>query len=332
MIRSAPALLYDPQDFVPVPKSAEAGRTDGFEPFFDAIYCISLKEQPERAAAAEQRLRRQGLAERLTFYRPARGTHTPRAVWTSHRAVAAHALDQGYQRILILEDDVRFRIGVRRMQSRLAASMAQLPTTWWGCYLGHLAMQMYFRGAHLVRIRAACAHAYIANTPLLHWLRESEPMDPEIRVCRWIGSSIDAAFANLPDMYSVFPLFAVQGFAGDHRIDPRRDAKGKRRFLLDPSRLRPLVLFRGMRAAEVFAVLLSPFHWLTLEAFARRSGRALSRKAAAIRRANAFDAENYLRAYPDVAASGRLPIEHYIRSGIAEGRHGGQSQSSGDGV
>jgi hypothetical protein len=320
---------YEPQDFVAVHRSTNAGAADGFEVYFDAIYCISLKEQPQRAADAEQRLRRQGLAERLIFYRPARGTHTPRAVWTSHRAVAAHALDHGHKRILILEDDVRFCVDRAALQNRLAAGLRSLPENWWGCYLGHLALQMYFRGPHLVRVRAACAHAYIANTPLLHWLADNEPMNPEIRVCRAIGASIDAAFANLPDMYALFPLVAVQGFSGDHRIDPRVDAGGKRRSLLDPSRLRPLVLFHGMRAAETLALLLSPFHWLTLEALARRSGRDLSHKAARIRNTDAFDPEGYLRTYPDVASSGRLPLEHYVRSGLAEGRNNGRSDSRG---
>lgn len=319
-------LLYDPRDFVPVAKSTKAGAVDGFEAYFDAVYCISLKEQPRRASVAEQRLRKQGLAERLTFYRPARGRHLPRAIWASHRAVAAHALDQGHKRVLILEDDVAFCVDSTLMRARLSASMRCLPDSWWGCYLGHLPLQMYFRSAHLVRVRSACTHAYLANTPLLRWLVESEPMDPEIRVCKMIGTSIDAAFANLPEMYALFPLIAIQVFSGDHRIDPRLDNEGRRRSVFDFARVRPLFLFRGMRAAEALAALLSPFHWLTLEAFRRLSGRALSERAVDLRRSNAFDADGYLRAYPDVADSGRLPIEHYLRKGLAEGRRGRGSQ------
>ena len=34
-----------------------------------------------------------------------------------------------------------------------------------------------------------------------------------------------------------------------------------------------------------------------------------------------FDAAWYLRTYPDVAASGRSPLVHYLRHGRADGRH-----------
>jgi hypothetical protein len=312
---------YAPCDFEKAPNApGDADSRQDFRRYFDAVYCISLKDQPERAAAAHERLRAQGLSRGLTFYRPARGRHFPRAVWTSHHAVACHALDRGHARVLILEDDVHFRVDGNTMLRRLTRSMARLPEGWWGYYLGHAPLQMYFAGIDLLRVRSACAHAYVANTPLLHWLAASEPMDPEIRVCSTIGFSIDAAFANLPDMYALFPMIALQGFAGDHRIDPKRDAAGRRRSLFDAARYRPLLLFHGLRLAEATGVLLSPLHRLTLEYFRRRSGRKFAARARQLRASQAFDEDYYLRTYPDVAASGRVPLEHYIRNGRAEGR------------
>jgi GR25 family glycosyltransferase involved in LPS biosynthesis len=318
---AAEARHYDPGDFEKAPVApGDASSWQDFRRHFDAVYCISLRDQPERAAAAHGRLQAQGLSRGLTFYRPARGRHFPRAVWTSHRAVACHALDQGHARVLIFEDDVHFRVDGRTMLRRLARSMARLPEQWWGYYLGHLPMQMYFKGPDLLRVRSACAHAYAANTPLLHWLAAGEPMDPEIPVAATIGFSIDAAFANLPHMYALFPMIALQGFAGDHRIDPKRDVAGRRRSFFDAARYRPLVLFHGLRLAEAGGVLLSPLHWLTLEFLRRRSGREMSEQARELRASGAFDADYYLRAYPDVAASGRVPLEHYLRHGRAEGR------------
>jgi GR25 family glycosyltransferase involved in LPS biosynthesis len=312
---------YDPSDFEKAPDAGgHAESSQDFRRCFDAVYCISLKDQPERAAAAYERLRAQGLSRGLTFYRPARGRHFPRAVWASHRAVACHALDQGHARVLILEDDLHFRVDGNAMLRRLARSMARLPEEWWGYYLGHAPMQMYFKRIDLLRVRSACAHAYVANKPLLHWLAASEPMDPEIRVSAAIGFSIDAAFANLPHMYAVFPMIALQGFAGDHRVDPKRDAAGRRRSLFDFARYRPLLLFHGLRLAEAGGVLLSPLHWLTLEFLRRRSGREISEQARELRASGAFDQGYYLRTYPDVAASGRVPLEHYLRDGRAEGR------------
>ncbi|GAC1559991.1 MAG: hypothetical protein NVS2B5_23580 [Beijerinckiaceae bacterium] len=320
--------LYETADFQ---KTSAAGDSisgdattlwDDVRRHFDAVYCISLKEQPHRADAALQHLREQGLGGGLTFYRPARGLHTPRAIWASHRAVASHALHQGYERVLILEDDVQFRVNNHVMLKRLSRAIARLPEGWWALFLGHFPLQMYFRARGLVRIRSGCTHAYVANRPLLHWLAGTEPMDPEIPVSARIGSSIDAAFANLPGMYALFPMIAFQRFTGDHRIHPTIDARGMRRSIADPARYRRLILFRGMRLAEIGGVLLSPWHWLTLEFFRLRSGRRLTERAHKLRTVQGFDADYYLQTYPDVAASGRVPIEHYLRSGLTEGRKG----------
>jgi hypothetical protein len=281
---------YDPRHFeINAAEASEVTSWQDFRHLFDAVYCISLMDQFERAAAARQRLRVQGLNGGLTFYRPPRGRHFPRAVWTSHRAVACHALDEGYDRILILEDDVHFRVDRTTMLRRLTRSMARLPTGWWGYYLGHLPLQMYFKGIDLLHVRSACAHAYVANTPLLQWLAANEPMDPEIPVSPTVGASIDAAFATLPHMYALFPMIALQRFAGDYRIDPKRDPAGRRRSLFDTARYRPLVLFHGLQLAEAGGVLFSPFHWLTLEFFRRHSGRELSEGARTLRSSGAFD-------------------------------------------
>ena len=71
---------------------------------------------------------------------------------------------------------------------------------------------------------------------------------------------------------------------------------------------------------EAGGVLLSPLHRLTLEFLRRRSGREMSEQARELRASGAFDADYYLSTYPDVAASGRVPLEHYLRDGRGEGR------------
>ena len=47
----------------------------------------------------------------MIFYRPTRGRHSSLAIWTSHREVAREALRRGQQRVLVLEDDLRFLRG-----------------------------------------------------------------------------------------------------------------------------------------------------------------------------------------------------------------------------
>jgi hypothetical protein len=253
------------------------------------------------------------------FASPSRQASTPGNL-ASHRDIARHAIDRGFRKVLIFEDDADIRIGRVRLQARLREAMARLPDDWWGLFLGHIPLQAYPAGFHLLRARSGASHAYIASERLLFWLAGAEPMDPEVPVCRTIGASIDAALANLPAMYALFPMVATQRFTNDYRVDPMRDALGRPRKLSDMKRYRTFLICNMMRSAEAFAVLLAPWHWLTLEFFRKRSGQAFRRAARAIRASNGFDEEWYVRTYPDIADCGRLPLEHYLVDGIREGR------------
>jgi hypothetical protein len=295
-----------------------------FESVFDRAYCVALESRPKRKAAATKHFREMGFSGGLTFYLPQRGRHFPRAVWTSHREMARHALQSGMRRVLILEEDANFHVGAEDLKRRLDRAVAKLPRNWWGLFLGHLPLQLYPVGWGVARTRSAAAHAYLANTPLLQWLAEAEPMDPEIPVCA-IGASIDAALANLPEMYALVPMITTQRSFGESRFDPKYDESGKPRSLLDPQRYRSWALSGGLRVAEVAGLVCSPFHRLTLERFRLRSGQELVRAARELRASGGFDEEWYLRTYPDVAESGRMPIEHYLRDGRKEGRLPGGS-------
>ncbi len=291
-----------------------------FARFFDSVYCLSLQEQPHRTAAMADLLHHLGLCANATFLRPRRAKHQPRAIWQSHRDMARHAIDRGFRKVLLFEDDADIRIGRDRLQARLREAMARLPDDWWGLFLGHVPLQAYPIGFHLLRARSGGAHAYIASERLLFWLAGAEPMDPEVPVCHTIGASIDAALANLPGMYALFPMVATQRFTNDYRVDPMRDELDRPRKLSDMKRYRTFLICNMMRGAEAAAVLLAPWHWLTLEFFRKRSGQAFRRAARAIRASNGFDEEWYVRTYPDIADCGRLPLEHYLVDGMREGR------------
>jgi len=313
---------FDRDDFEPIAPLLECATCRGEGaglPGIEAIYCISLKEQPNRAKAAAELFHALGLCRHVTMYRPHRGRHMPRAIWTSHRAVACHAQQQGFRRVAIFEDDVMIKIGGERLRRRVADALRCLPSQAWGLYLGHTPMQAYPVSAHLMRTRSGSAHAYIANAALLGWIARTMPMDVSVPVAPW-GTSIDAAMANLPHMFAMFPMVATQRFLGDHRVDPKFAAPGQRRKLTDPLRYRQWFTFHGMPLAEAKAVLLSPLHRLTLEHFRSRSGAALSRDATLIRASRLFDGAWYLDCYPDVAAAGREPLEHFLRDGAPEGR------------
>jgi hypothetical protein len=66
----------------------------------DAVYCISLVEQPARTACAAAHFHAIGLCQQAIFRRPQRAKNTNLGAWTSHRAVAQQALARGHQRVM----------------------------------------------------------------------------------------------------------------------------------------------------------------------------------------------------------------------------------------
>jgi hypothetical protein len=226
----------------------------------DAVFCISLQDAPERTRKAADHFHQVGLCRDVVFYRPVRGDDTPRAVWTSHRAVACQAVAQRFQRVLILEDDATFSRPWPALAPRVAAAIAELPADWWGLYLGHWPLQGYFVRPTIMRVRSVCAHAYLAGPQLLQWLAATEPMRPDVPVWPGISSSVDGAFANLPGMYAMFPMIAAQRFMGEHRPDRHFTPDGKRRGFLEKERYGAFAIYHLMRPAELATALLSPIH------------------------------------------------------------------------
>lgn len=78
---------------------------------------------------------------------------------------------------------------------------------------------------------------------------------------------------------------------------------------------------RFRRAAGIF---FNPRRWPQLWHRIR-----VIRETAALRRSGLFDAEWYLKTYPDVAAVGANPLRHYVQFGAAEGRQPSASAAPG---
>ena len=285
----------------------------------DAVYCISLQEQPHRTAQAVAHFHEVGLCRLVTLYRPVRGKNPTRAIWESHRAVARQALANERNHALILEDDVYFRRPWAEIVPRIARALAELPPDWRALYIGHVPLQAYFERPGIMRVRSFTTHAYVAGPRMLRWLVENGPSSPDVVPLRFGGYGIDAAMANLPGMYAMFPMAARQRFLGDRRIDPRLDHRDQPRSWRDRNRWRDRFLFRGAYVAEAAAVLLSPFHRLTLEHNRGRSGARIAQQARVIRSAGLFDDEFYERFRPDVAERAFNPLWHYLLDGAREG-------------
>jgi hypothetical protein len=156
-------------------------------PDLTAIYCISLQEQPHRAAKAAAQFHALGLCREVLFYRPVRGSDTDRAIWDSHRAVAQDAIAKGFARILVLEDDVLFTRPRETLARRITAALRALPSSWWGLYLGHVPIQDLFLAAEPVA-RALGLHARLyrqrATARLARLRSANEPRSADVALDR----------------------------------------------------------------------------------------------------------------------------------------------------
>jgi hypothetical protein len=232
--------------------------------FLDGTYCISLKSRPDRVASAAAEFHRLGLCRHVLFYRPSKDPERPkRGIWESHRAVAEHARQRGFETTLILEDDVLFS---RRLQPQkvraIARALNTLPPDWMVFFLGHWPFWAYFAGPNMLRTGSACAHAYVASTRLLQWLHDHPYGSRDILWApRIVGRGIDAAYARLEATYALFPMIAIQSGSRSDNIkdEPTRTKKGKlRRLVVRRWKHREWLLSNFMRTNELAILLLSP--------------------------------------------------------------------------
>jgi hypothetical protein len=231
--------------------------------FVDAAYCISLQSRPDRAASAAAQFHRLGLCRKVTFHRPVKHPSMPKVgIWEAHRAVGLDALAKGRRTVLVLEDDVVFarRVTPRTLRA-VARALAGLPQGWMIFFLGHWPLRAWFVRRNVLRTSSGCAHAYIASPRLLAWLRD-HPFGTA-PIVRLAGTTIDAAYAALPDTYAYFPMLATQSASpSDHlSYDPAKPTR-KLRHLVTRSAYREALLSRLMRPSELAVAALSPVFYL----------------------------------------------------------------------
>jgi GR25 family glycosyltransferase involved in LPS biosynthesis len=180
--------------------------------FFDRIYCITLKERPDRRAQVEEQFVRVGLAGRVAYWVVERHpTDCEQGIYESHMACMRQALADGARRILIFEDDVMFE---RFSPERFRAALAFLER--------HPDWQIFFLGCMVKRSRTtetpavrqvACrclSHAYALHRPCAEQLVQNP----------WRGAPFDAILSRLSyGVYACYPFFAFQS---DSASDNRR--------------------------------------------------------------------------------------------------------------
>lgn len=257
-----------PDPACPYCNGTMAGRDDAYDwSFLDGAYCISLKSREDRATKVAAEFHRVGLCTRVVFHRPAK--HPKKGIigsWESHRAVARDAEARGYERTLILEDDVQFTRHLRpRTLKSVAKALDRLPEEWMIFFLGHWPLWAYFVRSNVLRTTSACAHAYIVSPRLLRWLREHPWGAPGVDKLRLVGKALDSAYAKLPDVYAYFPMIATQSASksDNWNVRPRKAHKRQKiKHLVTRSRYREVYLSRLMRPNEMIVVAGAPIVYM----------------------------------------------------------------------
>ena len=173
--------------------------------FFDRIYCISLKERPDRRAQAAAQFARVGLADRVMYMmrRSAIPRIASRAFTSPTWPASARGLADGARRLLIFEDDVifkRFRPGATRPPPLIFWIGSP---DWQILFLGCLVRKS--RGTETPAVRKVAyrclAHAYALHRSCAEQLVQKP----------WRGIPFDVMLSRFDHgLYACYPSFAFQ--------------------------------------------------------------------------------------------------------------------------
>lgn len=191
--------------------------------FFDRVYCISLKERPDRRAQAAGQFARVGLAERVDYVIVDRHpTDRERGIYESHLGCIRKGLDDGARSILIFEDDVVFE---RFSPAQLASALSFLRRRpdWQILFLGCLVRKSSATESPAVReVSYRClAHAYALNRSCAERLVSQT----------WSGIPFDGMLRAVKGgLYACYPSFAFQSNAASDNVRLRRLDRFRRCF------------------------------------------------------------------------------------------------------
>jgi GR25 family glycosyltransferase involved in LPS biosynthesis len=224
----------------------------------DLIQCITLRERPERRAAAEHQFAAVGLAERVEFLEQERDAEDgKRGCFRAHQQAAAVALERGARRALTFEDDVVFLSHftphlAARAAAFLASDEAVLP--WSVFFLGHFPrkMELVDGWSDVVRVRSMDGHAYVLTPAGAR----------ELCSLAYAGDQVDVHFHyRCERAFALYPMVAVQAAGasdteGTQRADDWNDDKLRRERELYEGCVKREALARalGRNAAELSAL------------------------------------------------------------------------------
>jgi len=141
----------------------------------------------------------------------------------SHRAAIVHARSQGWQSVLILEDDVDFAADFSQLAAALDERLHDLESQWQACYLGYTRTVEPSRkvaelpSSHVLHEVFGCytTHAYLLKNETFDWLLAQLP-DADT-IWSWLAChrAIDRWYSrNLTPRYAVMAV--APGIVGQY--------------------------------------------------------------------------------------------------------------------
>lgn len=165
----------------------------------DAALCISLREREDRRALLEEQFAGSGL--QMEYVLVERDREDPqRGCYDSHLLCAELALQRGYRRVLILEDDATLGSFGKWLPSRINRFLNKRePEIFYlGVILGKLWLT-WFPG--IARVRAQGAHAYILS---------AEGCRKVLALGPYGGRGIDNHYSKMFTGFCCFPMISQQ--------------------------------------------------------------------------------------------------------------------------
>lgn len=165
----------------------------------DGVLCISLETRDDRRAILTREFAESGLS--IEFVLVKKDVEDPqRGCFNSHLDCARMALERGYGRVLILEDDATLEAfssaAVERINNFLARRNPEM------FYLGVTLGKMWLTWSPgVARVRGQGAHAYMLSAAACRKLVELPP---------YSGKGIDNYFSKIFDGFCAFPMISQQ--------------------------------------------------------------------------------------------------------------------------
>jgi GR25 family glycosyltransferase involved in LPS biosynthesis len=172
--------------------------------FFDRIYCISLKERPDRQAEALRQFESVGLARHVEIVTVSKHPDDPeQGIYNSHMLCMQKAIHSGAKRVLIFEDDIvfdRFSPEVFRNCIHFLSTDTHWNMVFFGCMVSRSKPTPY-PSIRQVAYRSL-AHAYVVNRKFAEKLVRNP----------WRHVPYDDMLRDLQEehTYAIYPAFAFQ--------------------------------------------------------------------------------------------------------------------------